>query len=100
MPLGEYRITVDAPGFSAQEQTLLLSSQHEAEVHFSLQVARTQEKIVVIESAENVNPESSTTTSVISRAEIARSPGADHGTVNSTGWSLEAGHVKPTGGSC
>ena len=77
VPLGEYRITVDAPGFSAQEQTLLLNSQHEAEIHFSLQVARTKEKIEVTESAENVNPESSTTTSVISRAEIAHSPGAD-----------------------
>src|SRR5580704_16118579 len=39
VPLGEYRVTVEAPGFATAEQTFVLTSERDAKPHFSLTVA-------------------------------------------------------------
>ena len=67
VPLGNYRITVELAGFATQAQELTLSSGRDARLHFSLTIAQTKETVEVRDTASTVNPESSTTQSVISR---------------------------------
>ncbi len=77
MPLGNYRITVELAGFATQAQDLTLTSGRDARLHFSLTIAQTKETVEVKDTAAAMNPESSTTQSVISRQQIASTPGAD-----------------------
>src|ERR1700757_3395859 len=60
VPLGEYKLVVDAPGFATAEQDLVLTSERDAKPHFSLTVAHVAETVEVQDTAPAVNPESST----------------------------------------
>src|SRR5882762_7473914 len=77
LPLGEYRVTVEVQGFSPEEQTFVLASGRDAKPHFSLTVARAAETVEVQDIDPGVNPESSTSTNVVTRAAINETPGAD-----------------------
>jgi outer membrane receptor protein involved in Fe transport len=77
IPVGEYKITVEVTGFASQEQSLILVSNRVASLHFSLTVAPTKETIQVTDIPPTVNPESSTTQNLVSRQQIAQTPGAD-----------------------
>src|SRR2546430_3907342 len=77
VPLGNYRITVELAGFATQAQEITLTSGRDARLHFSLTIAQTTETVEVKDTAAAINPESSTTQSVISRQQIASTPGAD-----------------------
>src|SRR5438309_4569980 len=77
VPLGEYIVTVGMPGFTPQEQRLTLTSGRDAKLHFGLNVAAKGETVQVTETAPGVTPESSTTSNVVSREQIAETPGAD-----------------------
>ena len=77
VPLGEYKVTVELPGFASEEQKLVLSSGRDTRVHFSLTVAQAKETVDVTDKSVAVNTESSSTTSLVSRQQIAETPGAD-----------------------
>src|SRR5437016_14269130 len=77
VPLGEYIVTVGMPGFTPQEQRLTLTSGRDAKLHFGLNVAAKGETVQVTETAPGVNPESSKTSNVVSREQIAETPCAD-----------------------
>ena len=77
VPLGDYRVTVELAGFATQEQKVTVTSGHDARLHFPLTIAQTKETVEVRDTASTVNPQSSTTQSVISRQQIASTPGAD-----------------------
>ena len=77
VPLGEYKVAVETTGFAAEEQKLTLTSGRDARLHFSLTLASSKETVQVTDSATTVNPESSTTTTVVTRQQIAQTPGAD-----------------------
>jgi outer membrane receptor protein involved in Fe transport len=77
VPLGEYRLTVEAPGFANEEQPVVLTSGRDAKPHFSLTVAHAAETVEVQDIAPAVNPESSTSTNVVNRETINQTPGAD-----------------------
>jgi outer membrane receptor protein involved in Fe transport len=77
VPIGEYQVTVDMPGFAPQEQKLSLTSGRDAKLHFGLTIASANETVNVTDTPAAVNPESSTTSGVISRQQIAQTPGAD-----------------------
>jgi len=76
LPLGNYRIKVAAEGFTSQIQKLTLNSGTQARLHFPLAIASTNVTVEVRDAASGVNPDSSTSTSVISREQIAETPGA------------------------
>src|SRR5438876_9498277 len=67
VPLGNYRITIELAGFPTQALELTLRSARDARLHFSLTIAQSKETAQVRDTASTVNPESSTTQSVISR---------------------------------
>ncbi len=77
VPLGEYSVRVDLQGFAAEEQKLVLSSGRDAKIHFSLTVAQTKETVEVTDTTAAVNTESSSTSTLVSRRQIAETPGAD-----------------------
>jgi outer membrane receptor protein involved in Fe transport len=74
--IGNYTIEVDAEGFAAQTQQMILASGSELRLHFALTVAGSKETVQVSETASAVNPDSSTSTSIINRQQIAETPGA------------------------
>jgi outer membrane receptor protein involved in Fe transport len=77
VPLGEYLVKIEVSGFAPQEQKLTLGSGRDARLHFSLAVAQANETVEVTGTPATVNTESSTTSSLISRQQIAETPGAD-----------------------
>src|SRR5437763_8571042 len=77
VPLGNYRITIELAGFATQAQKLTVTSGRDARLHFPLTIAQSRETVEVRDTASTVNPQSSTTQSVISRQQIASTPGAD-----------------------
>jgi len=77
VPLGEYRVIVEVQGFATEEQKVVLSSGRDAKPHFSLTVARAAETVEVQDIAPALNPESSTSSNVVSRQTINQTPGGD-----------------------
>jgi outer membrane receptor protein involved in Fe transport len=77
LPVGEYDVKVVAHGFATTQQGAIVSSDRVQELHFALSVASRQETVEVSSSAELVNPSSSTPQTMVTRAEIAQTPGAD-----------------------
>src|SRR5258708_30166437 len=77
VPVGEYEITVSAPGFSSQKQAATVTSGNVQEMHYALAIAARQEMVEVFGAPQTVNPASSTPVTLVGRAEIARTPGAD-----------------------
>jgi outer membrane receptor protein involved in Fe transport len=77
VPLGTYTVTVELAGFTAQEQRLTLTSGRDARLHFALMIAQAKETVQVVDTPAEVNPQSSTAETIISRQQIASTPGAD-----------------------
>lgn len=77
LPLGDYYVTVTVPGFALQQQKLALTSGGDARLHFSLILNKTKEVVEVQDTYSPINPESSTSQNVVSRREIAETPGGD-----------------------
>jgi hypothetical protein len=77
VPLGEYTVKVELAGFASEEQKLVLSSGREARTHFSLTVAQAKETVEVQDTSAEINTESSAPTTLVSRRQIAETPGAD-----------------------
>jgi outer membrane receptor for ferrienterochelin and colicin len=75
--LGEYRVTVGHPGFNTLEQRVVVQSGSAPVLHFSLSLATVMETVEVSGAPDAVNPESSTTETLVDRRQIERTPGAD-----------------------
>jgi TonB dependent receptor/Carboxypeptidase regulatory-like domain/TonB-dependent Receptor Plug Domain len=74
VPLGVYRVRVEAPGFAAQEEVATIQSGTHPILHFALAIATV--KTVVTVDAPLAQADSVTPTTMLSRAEIDETPGA------------------------
>jgi outer membrane cobalamin receptor len=77
VPPGVYVVTAAQPGFHTTTQSITIASNTTPVLHFELQVASVQTSVVVTSDASAANVESVTPTTLISREDIARTPGAD-----------------------
>jgi outer membrane receptor protein involved in Fe transport len=77
VPVGEYNIQVASPGFADVQQAVMVTSDNVQELHFALTVASHQETVDISGEPELVDSASSTPEAVVSRAQIAKTPGAD-----------------------
>jgi hypothetical protein len=77
VPAGMYQATTSAEGFAPQSKQIEVNSGTGSELHFQFAVASVQQKVDVSAAPELVNPSSSTTQTLISRSDIANTPGAD-----------------------
>ncbi|PYV60328.1 MAG: TonB-dependent receptor [Acidobacteria bacterium] len=74
--LGSCTVQVEAEGFAPQTQQMTLASEGELRLHFALTVAGSKESVQVTDITSAINPDSSTSTSIINRQQIAETPGA------------------------
>ncbi len=77
VPLGDYSISVASPGFAQAIQNVVVSSGSEPVVHFQLKLAAPDETVTVSGAPETVATDSATPTTLVSRQQIAQTPGAD-----------------------
>jgi outer membrane receptor protein involved in Fe transport len=77
VPVGAYRVTVTRDGFAPASQDVVVASGSAPVLHFQLSLGAVSEVVNVKESALAVNPDQITPTTMISRQEIAMTPGAD-----------------------
>src|SRR5947208_5132655 len=74
--LRAYTVQVEAEGFAPQTQQMTLASGSELRLHFALTIAGSKETVQVTDTTSAINPDSSTSTSIINREQIAETPGA------------------------
>ncbi len=77
IPLGDYIITASQSGFAAVRQMLTIASGTAPILHFELPLASVQQSATVTSDASAANVNTVTPTTLISREEIAQTPGAD-----------------------
>jgi TonB dependent receptor/Carboxypeptidase regulatory-like domain/TonB-dependent Receptor Plug Domain len=77
LPLGGYIITIESTGFESLQQTLTVFSDNSPILHFPMQVGSIHQSVQIIADANVVNGNSATPTTLVSRSEIAHTPGAD-----------------------
>ena len=77
VPLGDYTVSVASKGFAQTAQDVTVISGSVPVVHFQLRVASASEKITVSASPAVVATDSATPTTLVSRVDIERTPGAD-----------------------
>ena len=74
VPLGVYRVAIEANGFAREEEVVTLQSGTNPVLHFALNVASVKTTVTVDEASEPVD--SVTPTTLISRLDIDETPGA------------------------
>lgn len=77
VPLGDYRISVTSRGFDVWQQTITVFSNASPILHFQLQIGSVQQSVKVTAQTDVANVNSATPTTMISRSDIADTPGAD-----------------------
>ena len=77
VPVGDYKITVAQSKFETAEQTVTVGSGSSPVLHFQLAIAALNQTTTVSGSAEPVNTDSVTPTTLVDREDIALTPGAD-----------------------
>jgi hypothetical protein len=75
--LGDYSLTVARDGFATHQQTITLASDTSPVLHIELQIATVQQTVDVEGQATTANVNTVTPTTLIDRADIAQTPGAD-----------------------
>ena len=76
-PIGEYTIMVTHSDFEAATRSIIVDSGSSPVLHIPLNLAGVTQKVVVKSETGAVDTESSTTQTLVSRVQIAETPGAD-----------------------
>jgi hypothetical protein len=79
VPVGDYQVTVTRSGFAEEQETVTVVSASSPTLHFQLRIATVNQTATVLaEGQEEVaNVDSVTPTTLVARADIAQTPGAD-----------------------
>jgi len=77
VPLGDYTITVSHTDFATIRQPLTLASDTSPILHFELQLSTVEQSVSVTSIADSANVDTVTPTTLVSRQQIAETPGAD-----------------------
>ncbi|HMB83643.1 MAG TPA: TonB-dependent receptor [Terriglobales bacterium] len=77
VPLGDYSVTVASQGFAQTSQDVTVISGTVPVVHFLLKVATANSNVTVSAAPEVAPTDSATPTTLVSRLDIERTPGAD-----------------------
>src|SRR6266481_6911479 len=77
VPVGDYVLTITQSGFAPTEQKVTVVSGSTPVVHFQLKIAAVESTVTVAADSETASLDSVTPTTLVSRADIAQTPGAD-----------------------
>src|ERR1700716_182054 len=78
VPLGEYTVTVASPGFLQTAQSVVVRSGTEPVLHYQLKLGAVKESVTVSAEPEAAPSDSPPPPTLVSRADVARTPGASH----------------------
>jgi outer membrane receptor protein involved in Fe transport len=76
VPLGDYTVTVSQSSFATTKRTLTLASDTSPVLHIELKLGAINEAVTVTTNTEGANVDTVTPTALISREDIALTPGA------------------------
>src|SRR5579884_2290451 len=76
VPVGNYTVSVQQQGFSPVKKNIAVVSNASPVLHFELSIAGAHETTVVHEAEQSANVDTATTTTLVTREDIARAPGA------------------------
>jgi hypothetical protein len=77
VPLGEYTVSVASPGFEQTAEKVVVEAGTEPVLHFPLSIASAKANVTVTSSAVAVPIDTATPITLLDRAEIDQTPGAD-----------------------
>jgi hypothetical protein len=78
VPIGDYKVSITKSGFADEAQTVTVVAESSPMLHFQLKIATATETATVSEYVGNVaNVQSVTPTTLVTRSDIAETPGAD-----------------------
>jgi len=77
VPLGDYSVSIASQGFAQTSQNVTVSSGTVPVLHFLLKVATANANVTVSAAPEVAPTDSATPTTLVSRLDIERTPGAD-----------------------
>jgi hypothetical protein len=77
VPLGDYVVTVSDAGFADFEQTVTVDSDSTVTLHLQMAIATVKQTVTVEGMQDSANVDSVTPETLIDRATIAQTPGAD-----------------------
>jgi outer membrane receptor protein involved in Fe transport len=77
VPIGEYEVKVTHADFDAAALKITVDSGSAPVLHIPLSLAGVTQKVVVQSGTQSIDTQSSTTQTLVSRAQIAQTPGAD-----------------------
>ena len=76
VPIGDYVVTVNAAGFEESGENVTVASGSSPVLHFMLRIATVSQTATVSAQSEAAGVSSATPTTLVSRADIERTPGA------------------------
>jgi hypothetical protein len=76
VPVGDYSVTVDSPGFVQTAEDVTVVSGSEPVLHFQLEVAAKNEKVTVSAAPATAPSDTATPITLVDRLDIERTPGA------------------------
>jgi outer membrane cobalamin receptor len=77
IPLGDYTVSVTHAGFATLQQSLTVHSDTTSILHFQLQLGSVSQSVNVTAETQTATADTATPTTLLSRADIAQTPGAD-----------------------
>ena len=77
VPIGDYIVTVAVPGFEKSAQRVTVVADSSPVLHFMLRLATVSQTTTVSAQTEAASASSATPATLISRADVERTPGAD-----------------------
>jgi Carboxypeptidase regulatory-like domain/TonB dependent receptor/TonB-dependent Receptor Plug Domain len=77
VPVGNYVVKATKAGFADSQETVTVASDSSPILHFQLEIAPVNQTTTVTAEEEVANVDSVTPTTLVSRADIAQTPGAD-----------------------
>jgi Carboxypeptidase regulatory-like domain/TonB dependent receptor/TonB-dependent Receptor Plug Domain len=77
VPIGNYTVIVSSKGFQQASQAVIVQSDTSPILHFQLGIESVRENIVVGETPVQPTTDTATPTTMLSRADIQQTPGAD-----------------------
>ena len=77
VPIGDYKVTVNQQSFRTLQQIVTVTSDSSPILHLQLELAAVSQTAIVTGKAEPAPMDSVTPTTLIDRADIAQTPGAD-----------------------
>src|ERR1041385_5449726 len=76
VPIGEYKVTVESGGFSTSILELTVLSDRTTVIHLQLKIAPVSQRVEVRDTAGQVNSDSPSPVTLVSRKQIVETPGA------------------------